>query len=158
MALVTIPVILPIISARRTRLPAHVDSAALSTKLSSSVEGSLGTGATVKPSKTDQRTPDLASWMRHRGWPPCARREVARAWCLLRPPGRQSVLRVLLCSFRFNLFGHRLLDIIGCQDAGGGGAEPFRERPITGNWKAEGCNYSNYSCNYRPVITGANYR
>ena len=51
------PVILPIISARRTRLPAHVDSAALSTKLSSSVEGSLGTGATVKPSKTDQRTP-----------------------------------------------------------------------------------------------------
>ena len=53
------PVILPIISARRARLPAHVDSAALSTKLSSSVEGSLGTGATVKPSKTDQRSTSL---------------------------------------------------------------------------------------------------
>ena len=35
---------------------------------------------------------------------------------------------------------------------------PWLRFRITGNWKWAAVITSNYSCNYRPVITGPNYR
>jgi len=42
--------------------------------------------------------------------------------------------------------------------AGEEGTERAPTLPITGNWKRGAVITGNYTCNYRPVITGANYR
>ena len=75
-------------------------------------------------------------WMRHRVWPPFARgvkllvHDVS--WCA--PPGVNLFYVYCFAFFRFHLIlataSLRLLDIIGCQDAGGGrrGTVPLKDQ------------------------------